>query len=460
MKKSATLTKNVNTVKKNVIPPPLRERQLPPYNVYNKPLTKIKINIICRIISAIIICTVCLCPVAYAEQITSDTLLYPTLGLYCADADSIIGGSERIYLTDEEQFARGKAIKQSQYTVSGNGTAVFEIPFYSSYAGIPTLNVTVDGKKICGEVWYGNYESSCGNSAYSDNSVIKYRLTYTYPSTLADSVVGTLYTLTPVADTMSVKVKLNDKCGYIYDDINRVSVSSAADGAQIWQYDNALSRNCYHYFFACDSSYIDFSADCGYKMQTMTLKEFIDRGYDSDLEYYKGADIDIGCIYATANRMLSYNMGMTYNRLFYPNLSKVALNSYKFSIELQGTAIISYSSEMSIQVYGSYDPPVYIMVHKQLGDFKTDYTLFMNSRAPYILTSSEPVEKNGTTYTASSTGDFLFLLGSSETAGIQAHKLNRKQVIICIVFGIVGGIAVIVAIVSAVLDVRYRRRYK
>ena len=48
-------------------------------------------------------------------------------------------------------------------------------------------------------------------------------------------------------------------------------------------------------------------------MQTMTLKEFIDRGYDSDLEYYKGADIDIGCIYATANRMLSYNMGMTYN---------------------------------------------------------------------------------------------------------------------------------------------------
>ena len=113
-------------------------------------LTKIKIKIIYRIISAIIICTVCLCPVAYAEQITSDTLLYPTLGLYCADADSIIGGSERIYLTDEEQFARGKAIKQSQYTVSGNGTAVFEIPFYSSYAGIPTLSVTVDGKKICG----------------------------------------------------------------------------------------------------------------------------------------------------------------------------------------------------------------------------------------------------------------------------------------------------------------------
>lgn len=69
IEKISNLSKNANAVKNNVILPPLRERQSPPYNVYNKPLIKIKI--IHRIILAIIICTVCLCPVAYAERTRS-----------------------------------------------------------------------------------------------------------------------------------------------------------------------------------------------------------------------------------------------------------------------------------------------------------------------------------------------------------------------------------------------------
>lgn len=386
----------------------------------------------------------------------------PTFGLYCEDSEVIKGGAVKFDLTDSELFSKQKAIKESEYHVSGNQTVAFEIPFFSSYIEIPQFNVTVDGQAVEGEVWYGDNEVRYGgNNSYldatsTDNSIIEQQLKRSYSPTLDETVIGTLYTVIPEANDITVSLKLEKPCSYVYDGTNLRTESYSADGAQAWIYDNALSQPSYQYFFIGENAVIDFSTTCEYQTEVITFKDFIDRNYNKGKEFYELAGASIGCLYANANRLLQNGSGMKYSELFYDSLNRVGLNTYKFNVLLNGEATIRYSTEVVIQVNNRYDSPVYAIGQKLLNSYATDYSITLNSKVPHIVQSSVKTKKSGETYAASSTENFYFMCRSEANGS----GLSQRQLIVCIVCGIVGGVAIILLGINIGFIIRDKKRLK
>lgn len=231
-------------------------------------------------------------PIRHAEAETLGQHI-PTFGLYCQDQEVIKSGAVKFDLSDSELFSKQKAIKESEYHVSGNQTVTFEIPFFSSYIEIPPFNVTVGGQAIEGEVWYGDNEVRYGgNNSYldamsADNSMLEQQLKRTYSPILDETVIGTLYTVIPEADDITVSLKLEKPCSFVYDGTNLRTESYSADGTQVWIYENALSQPSYQYFFIGENTAIDFSTICEYHTEAITFKDFIDRNYNKSKEFYE-----------------------------------------------------------------------------------------------------------------------------------------------------------------------------
>lgn len=396
---------------------------------------------------------------AYSYSVDSPI---PTFGLYCEEDDIIQSGTVKFDLSDSELFTNKKALKESEYIVSGAQTVMFEIPFLSSYIEIPQFNVTVNGQAVNGKVWYGENEIRYGssnsylNALSTDNSVIEEKLKMTYSPILDETIIGTMYIVTPDTDTFTITLNLEKSYGYVYDETNRRTVSNSADGTTEWIYENALSQASYQYFFVGDNNILDFSATCDFQTQTITLKDFIDLNYNNEKEYYESVGVSSEFIYANANRLLENKSGMAFCELFYDSLCRIGLNSYKFTVQLNGEATIKYSSEVVIQADYRYEPTVYLIGQKQIGCYPTNYSITLNNEVSYIVQSSVDTKKSKKVYTASSTENFYFICCSASWQG----GLSTTQLIICIVFGSLGGIGIIVLIVNIILFVRDKRKVK
>ena len=394
----------------------------------------------------------------------------PTFGLYCEDEGIIESGTVKFDLTNSELFSKQKAREESEYRVSGNQAVTFEIPFISSYIDIPQFDVTVNGQAVEGEIWYGdNQKRYGGNNSYldatsTDNSIIEQKLRMTYSPILDETIIGTLYTVTPNADTMTITLNLEKSCSYVYDGTNRRTESYSPDGTQSWGYENALSRSSYQYFFIGENTVIDFSTTCEFQTQEITFKDFIDRNYNTEKEFYDDAGVPTSCIYSIANRLLHNKGGMAFSELFYDSLSRVDLNSYKFIVPLNGEATIKFTMEAMIQVSNRYNPPIYIIGQKQLGSYTTNYSMALNGNVKHLIQSSVNTKKSGETYTASATENFYFICSSAknptDTKNPTQAGLSQTQLIVCIVCGIVGGIALICLGVSVGFIIRDKRRAK
>ena len=423
-------------------------------------MSKYKKMAVACVLSLLIIIGLCI-PTRHAKAETLGQRI-PTFGLYCQDQEVIKSGAVKFDLSDSELFSKNRAIKESEYRVSGNQTVTFEIPFFSSYIEIPQFNVTVGGLAIEGEVWYGDNEVRYGgNNSYldptsTDNSILEQQLKKTYSPILDETVIGTLYTVIPEADDITVSLKLEKPCSFVYDGTNLRTESYSADGTQVWIYENALSQPSYQYFFVGENAVIDFSTTCEYQTEAITFKDFIDRNYNKSKEFYEQAGAPIGCLYANANRLLQNGGGMIFSELFYDSLGRFGLNTYKFNVPLNDEVAIRYSTEVVIQVNNRYDPPVYVVGQKQLNSYATDYSITLNSKVPYIVQSSVKTKKDGETYKADSTENFYFMC-RSEANGL---GLSQTQLIVCIVCGIVGGIALIVLGVNIGFIIRDKKRSK
>ena len=409
------------------------------------------------IIATLLSTTYSLTAQAYSYNVDSPN---PTFGLYCEEEGIIKNGTVKFDLTDSEMFSNKKAVKEAEYIVSGNKAVTLEIPFLSSYIDIPQFNVTVNGQavesEVCygdNEVWYGGSNSYL-NALSTNNSIIEEKLKMTYSPILDETIVGTLYTLTPDTDTMTVTLKLEQTCSYVYDGNNRRTELNSADGTQIWIYENALSQPSYQYFFVGEN--IDFTADCEFQTQVISFKDFIDRIYTDSQEYYETLGVRTECLYANANRVLQNKSGMLFSEFFYNSVNRVGLNSYKFTVQLNGTAEIKYSSEVVIQADYRYEPTVYLVGQKQIGNYPTNYYISLNSEIPYIVQSSTDIKKSKTIYTTSSTENFYFICCSASWES----GLTTAQLAISIVGGIIGGIALIVLVVNTVLLIREKKRLR
>lgn len=407
-------------------------------------------------------------PLTKTAQAMSNNLIYPAIGLYCADNDRIICGSEKFDLTDAELFSKQTAKKYSEYRVSGNELTTFEIPFFSTYTDIPQFNLTVNGQAVKGEVWYGDNQIYYGGNNYylqfdrKDNNILIEKLTRTYAPVLDENLVGTLYTLTPDEDTITISIKLSNNCSYVYDKPNIFTQSYKPDNTQIFKFYNALTQTNYQYFFIGENAVTDFSSSCEYQTEQMTFKDFIDRNYNLNKEFHNKSGAPIECVYAIANRILQNKVGIAYSDLFYNSFANVVLNSYKFTLPLSGEVTVKYTSVVNIQKNERYSPTIYAVGQKQIGNYKTDYYMVLNNDNPYIVQSSNSTKKSGMTFKSSATENFYFMCSSSkrpiETAASTQPKFNITQIILIVVFGIICVISLIWAIVGFVLYIRNKRR--
>ena len=404
---------------------------------------------------------------AQLANATTDKETHPTFGLYCAEEGKILSGNEKFDLTNSELFSEQKAIKESEYRATGNQTTTFEIPFFSAYADTPQFNVTVNGQSVKGDIWYGdNVIRYGGDNSYlqvdnMDNSVFKQKLKRIFSPVLDDMVVGTLYSVTPNSDTMTATMKLAYNSSYVYDNTNLSSQSYGSDG-NVFSYADALSHKPYQYFFVGENSIVDFTTDGEYKTEQISFKEFIDRNYEQNKEHCEQIGATKECMYSIANMLLQDTGRLSYTELFNDafNIARTALNAYKFSVPLNGEVIVKYSSIVNVRVITRYEPTIYAIGQKQIGNYTTTYTMGLGSDVPYIVQSSNPTKKSGKIYTASATENFYFMCSSSKKP-IDPNippRFSKAQLIVLIVGSIVIGICLIILIVNLILWLRKRYR--
>ena len=416
-------------------------------------IKNLKIYLI-TIIGLIALCVATLFyPNAHTEAF-SDVIAYPTVGLHCAQPNKIVSASEKFVLSQDSLSSDFNAVKESEYKVIANKDVAFQIPFFSSFYEVPQFDVTVNGNKISGKVFYGEialkYQQSSTyfSPVNNDNTIIKQMLNCAYSTVLDDNIIGVAYTLTPDNDNVNVEFELAQACGYIYDDVNIRSNTALDDGRISLIYDGAMSHKEYKYFFAGENSVIDFYSNCRYEKHTVTFKQFIDANFSQMNFTNAWGDSSIDYLYSLANKLIDQKNGVKYRDFFNYSFHRVSLNIFRFTLPFDGEATVRYSNEATLQRNCGFSPTVYTIGHKQLGDYATDYTIVTNDKLKYVIQSSVKTKKRGDVYTAKSTQNFYFICSASQKpVNFYARDQSdsdvdrRIKAILCIS---IGGLTIII----------------
>lgn len=378
----------------------------------------------------------------------------PNYGLYCSDADVIKSGTVKFDMTDSELLEQGAGKQKSEYCIAETNHEVeFTIPFISSARNVPTISVAVDGRTIEGSIWYG--EGVFG----TDNS---FDIETVYSPTIDESITGTLYTVIPDKDTITISLSFTDIKSYIYETSNHLSSSHSADGSHTWTLHNALSQPNYSFFIVGKATGHTFISSCEYQTETLTGKEFIDRQYEKFKEYYdECGGISVEFFYSIVNRALRNGTSIRYNELFFNSIDAYRLNAYKFKVLLDTDSIVDYEIPISVQRNYAFEPMIYLVEHKQVANCPTTYIAELNDNIPYIIESSIKTQKSGLTYTVSTADGFYFVFSSSEKPINKMSEDNEKETrkIVLIVCIVVGSIVVILFAIAIGFMVYKRKRF-
>ncbi len=366
---------------------------------------------------------------------------FPTYGLYCNDSETITSGKVKFDLTDTELLSHGKGVAQYEYEVAANdGEVEFAIPFLAKACELPQISVTVNGQAVEGSVWFG--DKSFWIDTNFDTSNI-------YSSDIDENIKGTLYTIIPDNNTITISLSYNERKSFIYETSNNYSSSLSADGKHIWTLRNALSKSSYTFFVFDDGTGHSFESSCEYQTETVTCKDFIDSQYKIYEEYYDYyGGVPIGFFYSIINQVLQSNLNLDYNDLFFNSVDTMQLNAYKFSMSIEADSVISYELPISVQRNYAFKPLIYLVEQKQVGSYNTSYSIELNNNIPHIIESSVETDNKGLGYTAETTEDFYFVFSSSKnptstTTNID-NGINRTGLIVGIAVGgivLIGGVA-------------------
>lgn len=372
----------------------------------------------------------------------------PTFGLYSEDSEVIKSGIVNFDLTDKELLSKGIGIKYSEYQVAATNCVVeFAIPFLARACELPDISLAVNEQKLEGTVWYG--ERAVGVVDFDDENI--------YSPVLDDCITGTLYTVIPDDDTITISLSFNKRSCYVYETFTDYSSSHSADGNNTWTIRNALATSDYEFFVVGDASDYSFSSSSQYQTKTLTCKEFVDGKYAEMIEYYEMCGVPVEFFYSMFNRALQSNSDMEYRELFANSFSASRLNAYKFSVSIDADAVISYELPISVQRNYAFKPLIYLVEQKQVKNCPIEYTIELNNEIPYIIESSVDIERNGIRYAAKTEEDFYFVFSSSKKPAnttTNTDNGNKTVLIVCIA---VGGV-VFIGVVALISYLIYRRR--
>lgn len=370
----------------------------------------------------------------------------PSFGLYCEDKAVIQTGAVKYDLSDAEAITQGKATIQSSYTIAAvNRTVEFVIPFISSGVNAPSFSITANEQKIDGSIWYGNTFFSS-----DDDTDFESLIADTYSTDIDEALKGTLYTITPDNETISIELSFDEgkRNSFVYDTSNQLSTSSTANGTYTWTLKNAFINPEYTFFILGENSDYSFSCSSAYQTETMTCKAFIDRQYEYMKELYDDYGISVDFLYSMFNRVLQNRQSADYDKLFFDSINAQRLNVYKFSLQLDTTTLINYELPVNIQRNFAFIPTLYLLEQINLGNYPIRYTAELNDKIPYIIEASVKYNQDGLTYTTETADDFYFVFCSSEkpqSATLPNNSNNNTTLIVCC--SIIGGIAFVALIV-------------
>ncbi len=370
----------------------------------------------------------------------------PTFGLYCKDETIIQSGTVKYDLSDAETIAQGKSSIQSSYQIAAvNRTVEFVIPFISSAENAPLFSIKANEQKIDCSIWYGNPFFSSDEDTDFESLIDD-----TYSTDIDKAIKGTLYTITPDNETISIELSFaeNKRSSFIYETSNQLSASSSASGTYTWTLKNAFIKPEYKFFILGENSNHSFSCSSEYQTETITCKDYIDRQYEYLKELYDEYGIAVDFLYSMFNLLLQNKQSVVYDDLFFNSINTQRYNVYKFSIQLDTTTLINYELPVNIQRNFAFTPTIYLLEQKNLGNYPIFYIAELNNEIPYIIESSVKFIKDGLTYSAETADDYYFVFSSSEkpqSATFPTNSNDNKALIICC--SVIGGIAFIALIV-------------
>lgn len=384
----------------------------------------------------------------------------PSFGLYCEDTAVIQTGTVKCDLSDAETVAQGKATIQSSYQVAAvNRTVEFVIPFISSADSAPLFSITANGQKIDGSIWYGNHFFSS-----DDDTDFQSLIADTYSTDIDEAVQGTLYTITPDDETISIELSFTEgkQNSYIYDTSNHLTASDSADGTHTWTLNNALIKPEYKFFIVGENTDHAFLCSSEYTTETITCKEFIDRQYEYLKELYDEYGIAVDFLYSIFNRVLQNSLSAKYDTLFFDAINLQRFNVYKFSLQLDTTTLINYEQPVDVQRNYAFTPTIYLLEQKNLGSYPIHYTVELNDEIPYIIEASAKYNKDGLTYTTETADDYYFVFSSSQKPQSiydEPYKMESWRIALFVVAGVAGCVLIASStylIVSAVKNKKHK----
>lgn len=408
-------------------------------------------NSICRKVSAFAIIVLALCvlffsipiKIAYAGAVEP---VVPTYGLF-STSSTITKGNVTYDFSNDEQFLKGNVQVQSLYTVAPTEQSTeFIIPFVSASNKVPKFDVKVGEQVVTGEVYYGTL-----SNFYSNDNILEL-IDSTYSSEIDESVTGTLFTVFPTSNELTVSVTVPESACLIYQVSNHYT-SSSRKGTITFDIHNALLRQEYC-FFVVGSNGSSFSSEAEYKEEVITCKEYIDNYYELYGEYFEECNLPIEFLYSRMNSVMNSSAYCNFDDYFINSMTNYRVHTFRFNVRIEKETTIAYTTQGKIQVNTYYKPYKYAVKHIRTGSYPIDYVVNLNTENPYIL-ESEGMEQDSTQNLYCEFSSSKEPINIIEQQKQEYEREKRRNMIICIVCGIVGGIALIgfaVSITQIILD--------
>lgn len=392
--------------------------------------------------SMLLILFIALTPLtAITANATTFDLRKPSYGLYCENQNTDIHGKVN-YVIDEN----GKAVQYSEYTVKANDDLTLYVPFLSKAYELPEMIITVNGKTVNSEVYYGE--------KYFHNDKLCF-----YSCDIAD-IAGTLYTLNTSSKSFTVDFSTIENQSFIYMFTNSFT-GERGNGNYSYTLNNALPEVPYE-IFVINGDFAKFESSAEIVKETLTVKEYINRHFDDTQTYYSNFDnITPDVLYAQINRALENNYNYNYFDFFFDSYSNLCVNAYKINLQTDAeNYTITYTMPVDVQKNTTFKPEIYLTEQTATGNYTIDYTIQLNSELPFIIESNAELKKQSDyIYTAQSVReDFYFVISSSkQPESIYGDNTNN---ILKIVLYVVSGVVICALITLGVYMILHYKKTK
>lgn len=351
---------------------------------------------------------------------TTFELQIPAFGLYCKNQTAEIHGNVK-YIIDEN----AQAVQYSKYTINAEDENVtLYIPFISNAFDIPQIDINIEGEICYGEPY----------SIFTD------KLNYDFYTTDFEDIEGTIYTVTPSSENLTIEFTMLENQIYIYRLPHNRIVSHGGNNVK-YTTTNATPDIPYE-LFLINGDCSNFSSNAEMTKETVTVKEYIARYLKEFEDYFEPlgtAEPDI--LYAITKQALTKSTNYEFFDFFLDSYTQQRLNAYK--IYVQPSCSIEYSMPVDVQKNSSFTPEIFMTEVTTTGDYSIDYTIELNSSNPYIIESSADVKKQtDNIYTVENVnGDFYFVFSASEkpqSIYTDNNKMETWRIVLFALSGVFG----------------------